>query len=177
MVKKNCFQSFSSERQPKQPEDICTVTVPHAENQTLSDLTCEYNPLLFVQFSFHMFPFVQRVTCLLCAIPFVCADMHMCMCAFSTADGWWRGGILQPGWWSHTVHWLDPVGGVLPAKPWRVALQAQTPLCPDHPVNKGSKRPPRAYMHLNSGAFLDKHSQCSCALTKKDIYRLSEQPC
>lgn len=91
------------------------------------------------------------------------------MCAYFTVGGWWRGAILQSGWWSHTVHRLDPVGGVLPAKPWGVALQAQTPLCPDHPVNEGPKTPPRAHMHLNSGAFLDKHSQCSCALKKKDI--------
>lgn len=101
-------------------------------------------------------------------IPFMCAYVHACMCASGTVDGWWRRGIPQPGWRSHTVHWLDPAGGVLPAKPRGAALQAQTPLCPDRPVNEGPQRPPRAHMHLNSGAFLDKHSQCSCALKKKD---------
>ncbi|KAI3355784.1 hypothetical protein L3Q82_004350 [Scortum barcoo] len=33
------WRSISYEGQPKQPEDFCTVSVPHAENQTLSDLT------------------------------------------------------------------------------------------------------------------------------------------
>lgn len=52
--------------------------------------------------------------------------------------------------------------GVLPCKLKhhcaRIALWMRDP-----------QRPPRAHMHLNSGAFLDKHSQCSCALKKKDI--------
>lgn len=36
------FQSVSSEGQPEQPKDVCPVAVPHAENQTLSDRTCEF---------------------------------------------------------------------------------------------------------------------------------------
>lgn len=89
------------------------------------------------------------------------------------AGRWWRGVSLQSGWWSHTIHWLDPAGGVLPGKPWGAALQAKAPLCPDHPVNKGPKRPLTVHVHLNSRAFLAKHSQCSCALKKKDIHNNS----
>lgn len=37
------FQSVSSEGQPEQPKDVRPVAVPHAENQTLSDRTCEFS--------------------------------------------------------------------------------------------------------------------------------------
>lgn len=60
--------------------------------------------------------------------------------------GWWRGVILQSGWGSHTIYRLDPVGGVLSAKPRGAALQAQAPLCPDRPVNQGEPRGPRGPM-------------------------------
>ncbi len=55
-----CFQSISFEGQPKQPKNICTITVPHAENQTLSDLTCEYTPLFFFFFGPLIFIFIPK---------------------------------------------------------------------------------------------------------------------
>lgn len=92
--------------------------------------------------------------------------LSMWMCVSSTVDRWWRRGFVQSGWWQNAVHWPDPIGGVLPAKPWGVALQTQTSLCTDHPVNKGT---PEGQHDLDSEAFLDKHSQCFCALKKKDM--------
>lgn len=125
-----CFQSISSEGQPKQPKDICTVSVPHSKDQTLSNIACEYG---WIPFGCIIFSFMFRAS----RAHFVLWSAWMWVCVSSTVDGWGRGGLLQSGWWSHTVHWLDPVGGVLPAKPRRVALQTQTSLCPDHPVNPG----------------------------------------
>lgn len=135
-----CFQSISSEGQPKQPEDICSVAVPHAENQTLSDLTCEYN-LLFGYTMFFLLIF-QNYLHILTRMFSKSSISRVCMCASSTAGGRWRRVIPQSGRRPHAVHWLDPAGGVLPAKPRGVALQAQTPLCPDHPVNKGPQETP-----------------------------------
>lgn len=146
--------------------------MPHAENQTLSDFTCKYTSLWFSHVVFHSsieklppelgLP-AQWVTFSLCLIPFV----YVHVCVSSTVDRWWRWGFVQSGWWQNTVHWPDPIGGVLPAKPWGVALQTQTSLCPDHPVNKGT---PEGQHNLDSEAFLDKHSQCFCALKKKDMH-------
>lgn len=55
------FQSVSSEGQSKQPKDVCSLSLSHAENQTLSDSTSKYTYLHESKLNWKTFFLIKRL--------------------------------------------------------------------------------------------------------------------